>query len=1280
MNTYPAEYLLHPVPVLAVYGLSADQTSTENEKIPTQKDSEESVAVISSSPQTRPSSGRQTPGNNALNLRSSLASTLHSLLHNKHDFTLYEATRYLHQNSANGAQGIPPFRVLSISKDYTLPTPSSSVHSPLSPLTPQSPLYPDGIMSPLWITKYLETPSVIVGFYELWDWSSEPGQGSKPVRETGPLGAHVMMDPTERENDVALAQEINDKRKYFQDKGIKFSAVILLKNRHTEDPSVEERLNLIRKQSGLDAKNSFFTVAPGSHHDLQEFVNTLYRCLYESALQYYSNVIKKLRKKKSKLPSPASSARPSMADLTSNEPQPLSSQGWQLRYDLKIAFFQELKQDIEAALKTCVVAYGLLGDVLAPTSSVTQGLVSLPARGKRWTEARALADCINIKICRFHLFLNDHTAAFSQLNGHLHLFQTYSSAWGMGEQSFEYWEWLSKQYRIFADVIDSAIQAGFKIPLPTAYLTNNGTANVPGSPLLGGSNNNLSSNSQVVGCNPGAIIQHPGFYYHLAAMCCAERRRRFLDIERSEAAKAAAANKESVAPSQLEVLLSKERQVDHSSLTIELLTKSYEQFKKYRNGRMTLYLAAEIAGTYYETGKFEMALKFFERIGKTYRKENWHMVLTSILRWSLRCAKELGSWERAVECLIELMAEELPMAKQKRADIQRELFDVLYHNEASNTIKHAPLTIAMDQINSFLKCSVQFLNQTSFVDTPELYQISLSTDKNSPVLPFRFNAMRVLFSEPQYNCYLEDAGLDEEMKKLDLIDFSKDMTKATTGDYVDWFTKKVDLRVTEHQTRVFQGQIISKDCDGIKIVGVCLDLISPQWNVALSYSFDKLSDDQTVTRRKWLEPSGDPSGRPKFRFISGRGELSAIKITQRPPRIQLSIHQSSPALLDEDFEMCVTVTSEETERIDVTLCMEIKNAEGQAGDYAWFKEAGDKSLESARTFVIGVIEPGQSVSTVVYIHGTGSVGPRLVNLKAEYVLSSASGKAHVPKVEKSESVTIPFVSPFETTFELCAQGEDQGKTVPFDLKRTEKWLMVAAIQCCSTWNLDIESVRLEQEAFEHPYTFLKLLSKMDNFKNQVWKTSHVYNANYLFRLSTMDLTEAMPSVPVGNIVVQWKRHGQEGAYSKTVLKAPALEFQQLSLVVIADIPSELYMGEPFTLTYTIHNPTINLAEYTASIELSDAFVFSGYKQLKGRVLPLSRASYQYTCYPLVAGKVRLPRLKVIAKQQGTEKEVPVELLAVGVVVTLDNALDQQVRQTTVEQQPTLVFVGAKRHY
>lgn len=180
------------------------------------------------------------------------------------------------------------------------------------------------------------------------------------------------------------------------------------------------------------------------------------------------------------------------------------------------------------------------------------------------------------------------------------------------------------------------------------------------------------------------------------------------------------------------------------------------------------------------------------------------------------------------------------------------------------------------------------------------------------------------------------------------------------------------------------------------------------------------------------------------------------------------------------------------------------------------------------------------------------------------------------------------------------------------------------------------------------------------------------------------------------------RSGGHDKYYKSIIRLPSIQFQNQDLVVVAgkfiylyinieqlftlvlflDIPSEIYLNEPFTLSYTVHNPTEYLADYTASIELSEAFVFSGYKQIKGRVLPLSRANYQYTCYPLLAGKVKLPRLKVMAsRQQGGEKEVPVEIAGTGISIALDN--DLQPRQSSTpdsNQQPILAFVNAKRKF
>jgi hypothetical protein len=107
------------------------------------------------------------------------------------------------------------------SKDFTLPPkkptayqhPSMHPHSALSPLSNQSPLHPDGIMTTQWYEKHLNVyPSVVVGFYDLWDWSMEAGSPPRPKREVNPLAGQALADPVEKERDAAMAHGINEKR------------------------------------------------------------------------------------------------------------------------------------------------------------------------------------------------------------------------------------------------------------------------------------------------------------------------------------------------------------------------------------------------------------------------------------------------------------------------------------------------------------------------------------------------------------------------------------------------------------------------------------------------------------------------------------------------------------------------------------------------------------------------------------------------------------------------------------------------------------------------------------------------------------------------------------------------------------------------------------------------------------------------------------------------------------------------------------------------------------
>jgi len=71
---------------------------------------------------------------------------------------------------------------------------------------------------------------------------------------------------------------------------------------------------------------------------------------------------------------------------------------------------------------------------------------------------------------------------------------------------------------------------------------------------------------------------------------------------------------------------------------------------------MTLSIAAQIAREYYDVKNYDMALRFFERISKTYRKEAWSNVLADILTISLKCALELNRVELVTEYSLELMS------------------------------------------------------------------------------------------------------------------------------------------------------------------------------------------------------------------------------------------------------------------------------------------------------------------------------------------------------------------------------------------------------------------------------------------------------------------------------------------------------------------------------------------------------------------------------------------------------------------------------------------------
>lgn len=288
-----------------------------------------------------------------------------------------------------------------------------------------------------------------------------------------------------------------------------------------------------------------------------------------------------------------------------------------MRYEFKAATFAEFRAEIEVALKHYEDCYNTLLDLFTNPVSANNPQPFIMARTKRWAEARVLADCIIVKICKMYLYAGN--AEFAALTHREHirrLSRVSADKWGIDETSFEYWSWESKQHRIFGDLLEAAMNSGFQIPQTPGP--------APGPPLQ------TRASAQHV---PAHVLQHPGAYYLRAGLAAGKRQKLFREtLQEYENSYSRAMTDPTVEePPKMSAALAHEKSAPHTEQIIELYTKAYDHYKGSKGVRMTLSLAYLIAGVHHQTQTLDTALRFDERISRTYRREHWFGILDKIL-------------------------------------------------------------------------------------------------------------------------------------------------------------------------------------------------------------------------------------------------------------------------------------------------------------------------------------------------------------------------------------------------------------------------------------------------------------------------------------------------------------------------------------------------------------------------------------------------------------------------------------------------------------------------
>ncbi|XP_071790310.1 trafficking protein particle complex subunit 11-like [Asterias amurensis] len=1025
---------------------------------------------------------------------------------------------------------------------------------------------PKGIIKGSWMKKHLqEVPALVVVFFDL-DWD----------------------EPMWEERQMECATRVEVVRTSLHGRGTRVAVVLIQKNAPLppgEDGKTAERPAALCAACELSAKSLF--VLPCVDH-LLGYTIRLENAFYELTQGYYYTEARRVK------------AHREFLNRTTH-------QLLFVRHAFKFAFFSELKQDTHGALKQYKVAY--------------THLTELRAHDTNMLEIKTIAGFINYKVCRLCFFHNTPLDAISQFRKHVDLFK---NKVGCAELAFEHSAWMSKQFSIFGELFEEAIKLGL-----TAIQT-----------------------------------QHPGFYYQVAANHAIARKQLCRGLCHAATAMPSSnpledsenlefygqrpwrQGHQSIDPPdpQMEkegilALQFLESQVDHSWIIIPLLSSAVAQFKKYKSARMKRSLMVQMGEEYYHAKDYSKALTLLGRVTWDYRLERWWPLLTSILGTSLRCAYLVASIEEYVTICLEILGRFSQSIPEERTRVQMNLIRVLSNNPpepehgcASDAVEQARqlwktkcnpqntptvFKVEMRNLVPFVECKARFSSLKCTADELITLEVCL---RSSCQFPIQFSKLTLQLSNPAYNaqCVVTDGRPLSSPEGVPAI--------AAPEAQGDLYLMPGQVKMHQFQFAVLPEDVGRK----LEISSVCLSLgdevnarcavLYWQGGGADAASLMNIQEVVTLTRG---QPSPD-------RLVWDRISIQqSISILPRPAHISIKLEHQPPCLVNEYYCIKLTVTNNEEEPITQPT-MSIGLQEGQDGGLE--KTTGvsldpESFLKGScpsrlKNIPLGTMKQSNKVEKVVYIHCT-QLGSRVISVRVVYnVEVKISSNSSLPPVSctcyEEQSVSMHTILPFNVSIHLSslkfeAIDHVSGGT-PF--------LLMTDIKCTSPWPIMISNTTLQLSGDVRP---------TDTIESQV---SDVCLKNEEHASECVCVQAAGHAetglINLGSCVLEWKRNSQDESlpFVKTTLPLPEVSIQPLPLSIETEIPAFGVVRSPLLVKFTITNDTSIVQTIEGSIQASEAFMYSGHKQIFFRILPSSSQSLSYNLHPLMSGYVQLPELQL----------------------------------------------------
>ncbi|KAF3447851.1 hypothetical protein FNV43_RR08557 [Rhamnella rubrinervis] len=1032
---------------------------------------------------------------------------------------------------------------------------------------------------------------------------------------------------------LQLCSDLDELKAAIRVRNIKLVLVVV--HSHSKDDITEDRILALRKRAEVDSKY-IITFSPNDAYELSQSLHRLGSIFAELANTYYRDEGRKVK--------------------TRIEKKSFSSIELSVRYCFKVAVYAEFRRDWVEALRFYEDAYHALREMIGTSTRSTI---------QRVVEIKTVAEQLHFKISTLMLHGGKIIEAISWFWKHSAWYKRFT---GSPEAIFLHWEWMSRQYLVFAELLETS------------------SAAIPGI------------SSVIVGTAERPLTEweyRPAYYYELAAHNLKEKRSSLeFAVSMSESLGEIDSNADSVVPAtyvgQFARLIEQGNAFVMQPLTddeytryavaegkrfqdsfeiIALLKKSYESYTNLKVRRLGSFCGFQMAKEYYGVGELSNAKQLFDGIASLYRQEGWVTLLWEVLGYLRECSRKQGAVKDFIEYSLEMAALPVssdtvvqssrfkecgpagPLSLQQREVIHKEVFRFicweprLASAESSNlkiTVDN-PLHLEIDVVSPLrlvLLTSVAFHEQIVKPGSSTLITVSLLSQLP---LAVEIDQLEVQFNQSGCNFII----VNSQRHSGSFTDGSQGLRVETAPS----------LALSTNRWLRLTYDINSDQSGKLECISVIAKM-GPHFTICCRAESPASMDELPLWKfedRVETYPTKDPA-------LSFSGQR-ATQVEEPDSQVDLNLGSSGPAFVGESFMVPVTVASRGHSVYSGELKINLVDVKG--GGLFSPRESEPFSMDSHHVQLLGISGPEgedesqlgtDKIKKIQDSFGLVSVPflkcgeswtcnleikwhrPKPVMLYVSLGYSLDSNESTAQKVNVHKSLQIEgktgiiishrFMLPFRKDPLLPSRikpvhDTDQSALLPLN----ETSILIISAKNCTDVPLQLHSMTLEVEDDDLGKSF-SVQHGGDDLSDPALLVPDEEFKKVFSIIPKMD----SPKIRLGSVCVRWSRdcgvEEQSGATVTSVLtkqKLPDVDLELSPLVLRMECPPYAILGEPFTYFIKVQNQTQLLQEVKFSLSDAQSFVMSGSHNDTLFVLPKSEHIISYKLVPLASGVQQLPR-------------------------------------------------------